>query len=216
MKVIVLKNPDLQTILAKLRNVGTETNEFRRYLRYAGYLMTHEILSRECSSKSFSVKTPLGNSSGVKIQEKIIPVIVMRAGEPFGDSGIKLLDELDYKREIGVVDAKRIEMPDFVFEIDISSFKVPKFSKEDIVIIYDPLLATASTLLKILKKMKSNGKAKKLIICSVISSTYGINQIKKNFPNSIVYTLGIDKKLNNKGYIVPGLGDCGDRAFGKY
>jgi len=104
------------------------------------------------------------------------------------------------------------------FRIDMGSFKVPDFKKEDIIIVYDPMLATASTLIKILRMIKDKGNCKKLIVCCIIASEYGIERLNTEMPDVIIYALGVDsdekKGLNKKGYIVPGLGDAGDRAFG--
>lgn len=132
-----------------------------------------------------------------------------------------LLDDIHAKRSIGVVDAKRVEAESSNgtdFKIDLGSFKVPDYRKEDIIIVYDPMLATASTLIRILKMIKEKGACKKLIVCCIISSEYGIERLNTELPDVIIYTLGVDnaenKGLNKKGYIVPGLGDAGDRAFG--
>jgi len=219
MKLNILKNLDLQEILSSLRNKNTETTHFRRHLRTAGYLMTHEIISKECSVEKTKVKSPLGTAISYGIKEKILQIMVMRAGEPFADGGVKLLDELNAKRSIGVIDAKRIESSNKAgkeFDIEMNSFKVPKFDKNTVIIVYDPMLGTASTLIEILKILKKQGKPKKIIFCNILAVTYGINKLKKLFPELIVYTLSVDKKLNTNGYIVPGLGDCGDRAFGSY
>lgn len=216
MEINVLKSPALQVILGVLRNKKTVTTDFRRNLRYAGYLMTHEIMMHECTMRSTAIMTPLTKAKGAELKEKILQVIVMRAGEPFADGGARLLDEINSVREIGVVDAHRVEKPGFKFEIVMGSFKVPKFDKNTIVVVYDPMLATASTLTEILKRLKKHGTPKKFIVCSIIAAEYGLNKLQKHFPDLIVYTLGVDKKLNSRGYIVPGLGDCGDRAFGTY
>jgi len=178
--------------------------------------MTHEILMHEFTMTSSPIMTPIAKSKCAVLKEKILQVIVMRAGEPFADGGARLLDEINSVREIGVVDAHRVEKPGFKFEVVMGSFKVPKFDKNTIVVVYDPMLATASTLTEILKRLKKHGTPKKFIICSIIAADYGLKSLQKHFPELVVYTLGVDKELNSKGYIVPGLGDCGDRAFGTY
>ncbi len=220
--VVILDNVVLQTKLNWLRDKDTISTKFRMTLRNAGYLMTYEIISREAKKSKVKVKTVLGTATGITSKEEILQIMVMRAGEPFAEGGALLLDQIDFNRNIGVVDAKRIEGEDnnFDMDIDMGSFKIPEFGKNTMVIIYDPMLATASTMVNILKKLNQRGTAKKYIICSIIATPYGIEKLNKEFKNIKIYTLAVDKGkykgLNKKGYIVPGLGDCGDRAFGNY
>lgn len=212
--VHVLKSPALQSILIKLRDKSTPTTTFRQNLRYAGYLMTYEIVTRECSSKEIDVSTVLGPAKGLELDNRILQIIIMRAGEPLTEGGARLLDELDSNRTIGVVDAKRLEGDGRDMEIEVSSFKVPELGGDEVVIVYDPMVATASTLVKVFKMFKKN--AGKLIVCSILSTEFGVRRLLKEFPGIRIYTLSVDPVLNEKGFIVPGLGDCGDRAFGEY
>ncbi len=219
--VFVLNNLFLQMNLNKLRDKKTISTEFRSSLRNAGFLMTYEIIGREAMFKNIKVKTVLGTAPGVEIKDKILQIMVMRAGEPFAEGGALLLDQYNCNRNIGVIDAKRIEKKNsFEMDIDMSSIKVPNFDKNSINIIYDPMLATGSTMESIITKLKSKKRAKKWIICSILATPYGIEKIRKKNNDVIIYTLAIDKNgykgLNKKGYIIPGLGDCGDRAFGNY
>ncbi|KYK26370.1 hypothetical protein AYK26_05250 [Euryarchaeota archaeon SM23-78] len=223
MNVNILENPILQNILSTLRDKNTNSNDFRQNLRHAGYLMTYEIIGKECTPEKTNVKTFFKKTSGVKVKESILQIMTLRAGEPLAEGGALLLDEIRSRRSIGVVDAKRVEEAqssglEMDFKIDLGSFKVPDFKKEDIIIVYDPMLATASTLIRILRMIKEKGEFKKLIVCCVIASEYGIERLNTEMPDVIIYALGVDsdnkKGLNKKGYIVPGLGDAGDRAFG--
>lgn len=217
--VNTLASPLLQSILLKIRDKNTKSAEFRSNLRFAGYLMTYEIFSREFSPKKASVDTVFCTASGHQVKENAVLVNIMRAAEPFIEGGIRLLDETNCRRQIGVVDAQRLETGEGLdFDIEISSFKVPEMKNDSILVIYDPMLATGSTLLKILEMLGDSGKPKKKIICSVISTPFGIKKIHRYFPDVIIYTLAVDtgaeEGLNSIGFIVPGLGDCGDRAFG--
>ncbi|MHC1598132.1 MAG: uracil phosphoribosyltransferase [Candidatus Methanofastidiosia archaeon] len=219
--VVVLKNPVLQGILNVLREKSTDSTDFRRNLRYAGYLMTYEIVGRECDTKNITVSTVFEDIKGEIIDERILQIIVMRAGLPFTEGGSRVLDEVKSKREIGVVDAKRIEKGGLDMEIEISSYKVPEIKENGIVIIYDPMVATASTIVEVINRLPNKERAKKIIVCSILSTPYGIMKLRENFGSSLhIYTLAIDNGakdgLDENGYIVPGLGDCGDRAFGTY
>ncbi|MHC1604953.1 MAG: uracil phosphoribosyltransferase [Candidatus Methanofastidiosia archaeon] len=219
--VIILKNPILQSILNVLREKKTDSTDFRRNLRYAGYLMTYEIIGNECSTKNVLVSTVFEDLNGKTINERILQIIVMRAGMPFTEGGSRLLDEVKSKRETGVVDAKRIEKGGLDMDIEITSFKVPEIKEGSIVIIYDPMVATASTLLDVIDMLPNKEKAKRIIACSILSTPYGIKKLRKKFGKELrIYTLAIDTGgkdgLDERGYIIPGLGDCGDRAFGTY
>lgn len=221
MKPIILKNPVLQECLNKLRDKSTISPDFRLNLRYAGYYMTYEIIGRECSTEEMELETMYAKAKGQMINENILQIMVMRAGEPLAEGGARLLDEIKAKRLMGVVDAKRVEGGDGRdFKIVISSFKVPKFDENTVVIIYDTMLATASTLNEIIRKIKTMGVCKKMIVCSVVGSAFGMEKIEKNFPDVQIYCLAIDSVgnsgLNEKGFIIPGLGDAGDKAFGSY
>ncbi|MFH1637257.1 MAG: uracil phosphoribosyltransferase [Candidatus Woesearchaeota archaeon] len=213
-RVTVLESPVLQTLLKNLRDKGTSTTFFRQNLRRAGYLMTYEVVSKECTSTNTKVVTVLGTAPATIIDEKILQIMIMRAGAPFTEGGTKLLDELGSIRAIGVVDAKRLEAEGSLeMDIDIGSFKVPKINGDEVLIIYDPMLATGSTLVRVLKMLKK--KPRKLIICSVVSTEFGLKRVLETCPDAHIYTLAIDPELDGRGFIVPGLGDCGDRAFGE-
>lgn len=217
--VIILDNPVLQEILNRLRDKETHTADFRKGVREAGYLMTYEIIGRECTREEVNIEACFEKAKGYRIKEPILQVIIMRAGAPLTEGGALLLDEIKAKRAIGVVDARRVEKEGSKdIDIEVGSFKVPLFDKDTILIVYDPMIATASTQLVILKKLKERGQCKKIIICSILGSQVGIEKLRKEFPEINIYTLAVDsganKGLNDKSYIVPGLGDAGDRSFG--
>jgi len=219
--VIVLENPILKSILGTLRERATDSTDFRLNLRIAGYLMTYEIIGRECGTRPVPVQTVFQDIEGEKVREHILQVIVMRAGLPFTEGGSRLLDEAHTSRDIGVVDARRIERGGLDMEIEISSFKVPEIQEGSIVVIYDPMVATASTLVEVIGRLKGKERARRIIVCSILATPYGIRALRTAFGKELhIYTLSIDRGgrdgLDENGYIVPGLGDCGDRAFGAY
>ena len=219
--VIVLDNPILKSQLSMLREKTTDSTDFRRHLRNAGYLMTYEIIGRECGTAPLPISTVFEDIDGEMIREHILQIIVMRAGLPFMEGGSRLLDEVKTSRDIGVVDAKRIEKGGLDMEIEVSSFKVPVVKKGSVVIIYDPMVATASTLVEVIDRLENKEQAKRIIVCSILSTPYGIRKLRERFGKELnIYTLSIDggatDGLDENGYIVPGLGDCGDRAFGVY
>ncbi|HDI82501.1 MAG TPA: uracil phosphoribosyltransferase [candidate division WOR-3 bacterium] len=220
--VIIPENNLIKIILGHLRNKETPSPDFREFLRLSGMLTTYEILGREFQMNMEQIETPLKKTSVKIFTGEILQVIIMRAGLPFADGGSVLLDKLSFKRTIGIVDARRVEenAHGLDFPIEITSFKVPSPDGK-YVIIYDPMLATGATLISVIERLKRMGNPRKIIVNSVISAPYGIKKIEERFPEVIIYTMAMDEEgefsgLNDKGYIVPGLGDCGDRAFGEY
>jgi len=220
--VNILNNNVLKNSLSVLRDKNTSPSLFREYIRLAGYLSTYEILGKELNLEKKPIETPITKTEGFFFNQRILQIVIMRAGLPFAEGGGVLLDQLEIKRDIGVVDAQRIEekVNGLDFEIEISSFKVPN-PKDSYTIIYDPMLATGATMIEVLRRIESKEKPLKIIVNSIISASFGVDNINKFFPEVSIYTLSLDrggtyKGLNKRGYIVPGLGDCGDRAFGTY
>ena len=220
--VIIPENNLIKIILGHLRNKETPSPDFREFLRLSGMLTTYEILGKEFQMDMEQIETPLKKTYVKTFTGEILQVIIMRAGLPFADGGSVLLDKLNLKRTIGIVDARRVEenAHGLDFPIEITSFKVPSPDGK-YVIIYDPMLATGATLISVIERLKRMGNPRKIMVNSVISAPYGIEKIEERFPEVIIYTMAMDEEgefsgLNDKGYIVPGLGDCGDRAFGEY
>ncbi|MFH1506434.1 MAG: uracil phosphoribosyltransferase [archaeon] len=217
----VLDNPALQEVLNELRDKNTGPARFRQGLKRAGYLMTYEMLDNEVRTAHTEIETPMGPAEGISIDTRILQIYVMRAGEPFGSGGTDLLDDIGYNnRDVGIVDAKRVSNGGLDMEVEFGTIKVPPHDENTIGILYDPMLATATTMIATLRKLKERGLAKRWIVCSLLASPYGLERLADEFPNLHVYTLSIDRGgkdgLNDKGYIIPGLGDAGDRAFGTY
>uniref|UniRef100_A0A7C4UDF2 Uracil phosphoribosyltransferase n=1 Tax=candidate division WOR-3 bacterium TaxID=2052148 RepID=A0A7C4UDF2_UNCW3 len=215
--LIVFENPLLKTIITEIRDKNADKRKMRENLRLCGFLSTYEILSREMEFEVKKVQTPLSYAKGITPVSKILQVVVLRAAIPFAEGGTNLIDKLGIDCSIGFVDAKRIQKEgNLNFDVEITSVKIPDW-KNRIVIIYDPMLATGSTLIDVIKRIKG----KKIIINSIISAPYGVEKIEKEFKDVSIYTVELDKEgkyngLNSKGYIVPGLGDCGDRALGEF
>jgi uracil phosphoribosyltransferase len=112
----------------------------------------------------------------------------------------------------GVISAWRGKPPDF--PIEVSYAKIPHISRDDVVVIADPMLATGHTLLEVAKRVMKLGRPKRLAFFSAISTRQGIEYVARAFPQAEFYTCAVDPALNDHGYIVPGLGDAGDRSFG--
>ncbi|MEM4371577.1 MAG: uracil phosphoribosyltransferase [Metallosphaera sp.] len=215
MAVFLLDKPLFLHILTQLRDIKTDQIMCRKGMVRLGRLIGYEI-ANHLDFDIVKVVTPLGvEAKGVVIKDldNIMIVNVLRAATPLVEGLLKAFPAAKQ----GVVAASRREMesssPPTEMEVEITYMKIPKISKNDIAIIADPMIATASTMMRILG-MVSQLQPKRIIIASVIASEYGITKIRNKYPDVDIFTVSIDPEINNRGYIVPGLGDAGDRSFG--
>lgn len=213
----IIDKPYVQELLTILRDKNTCHSSFRRIVEELGYLLGVE-LSQSLSTEEIIVETPLGvKAEGIKIKDadNIVVIAILRASLPFIWGILRAYP----KARLGVIVARRIEeraktMPDgLVFDIEISYEKIPRITEDTVVIIADPMVATGSTIRVIISKIKKY-EPKKIIVVSIIATEYAIKRILEVYNKVEFYTLSIDKELDNRGYIVPGLGDAGDRSFG--
>jgi uracil phosphoribosyltransferase len=212
--VKIVDHPLAQEILTVLRDKDTDQITFRKGLVKLGRLIGYKLIENMPTEEVY-VETPLGvKAKGVRIPQlrNIVIVNVLRAATAFVEG---LLKALPLSRQ-GVVVAKRIEDKPGIENIWAETYyvKIPQITEKDYVIVADPMLATGSTLLNVLKDLSKIGKPKKMIVVSVISAPYGLNRVISAYPDVEIYTVAVDPELNEHGYIVPGLGDAGDRAFG--
>ncbi len=202
-------SPFIMEILTELRNKDTGPIAFRKGLVKLGRYMGYEI-TKTMETERIRIKTPLEETEGIVIKDRrnVVIITVLRAAIPLMEGLIKVLDHA----RVGIVSASRGKAPKF--EIEMKYVKVPQIKPEDTVIIADPMIATGSTLVKVLEEVKKYGKAKRYVIVGVLAAPEGIKKIKEAFPEAEIFIAKIDRELNDHGYILPGLGDAGDRAFG--
>ena len=213
-RITVFDHPLAQAVLTQLRDKNTPQIEFRKGLVKLGRLIGYELI-KTMQFEDVEVETPLGvKARGIKISdmEHVVIINVLRAATPLVEGLLKALPDARQ----GVVGIRRIEEKPGIENISVQKFytKIPPINKNDTIIIADPMLATGSTILAVIPEVLNAGTPKRLIIVSVISTEYGISRILKAYPQVEVVTVAIDPKLNDHGYILPGLGDAGDRAFG--
>ena len=208
-KVIVMDHPMVMEQLGLVRDKRTNQVAFRKAIYRLGRFMAYEFL-RTMDKQELQVETPLGPSRGWRIKgnDKIVIILVLRAAIPFVEGMYKNFP----MARTGVISSWRGKAPDF--PIEVSYAKIPKISKDDVVVIADPMLATGHTLREVATRVIKEGRPKRLVFFSVISTRQGIDYVAKSYPRSEFYTCAIDPTLNDHGYIVPGLGDAGDRSFG--
>ena len=212
--VHVIDHPLAQSILTDLRNKDTTQIPFRKGLVKLGRLMSFEIIS-SFPTKVVEVETPLKvKAKGVTVpdMEHVVIINVLRAATALVEGMLKSFPHA----RLGVLAVQRVEEKEGIENVKPVKFfvKIPKFSGQDTVIIADPMLATGGTLLATIAEVYKIGKPKRLLLCTVISCDYGVDKVMKKYPNVELYTLAIDHELNTHAYIVPGLGDAGDRSFG--
>jgi len=208
-KVTVVDHPMVMEQLTLARDRRTNQVAFRKAIYRLGRYMAYEFL-RTLETTKFEVETPLGSSPGrrVKGNDKVVIILVLRAAIPFVEGMYKNLP----MARTGVISAWRGKPPRF--PIEVSYAKIPKIRPDDVVIIADPMLATGHTLLEVAKRVAREGRPRRLVFFSVISTKKGIEYVARHFPRAEFYTCAIDPVLDEHGYIVPGLGDAGDRSFG--
>lgn len=216
MPLSLLSEPLALSVLTQLRDKGTDQTTFRKGMVRLGRLLGYKI-ANVMDYKKVEVETPLGvKASGIKIydMDNIIIINVLRAATPLVEGFLKAFPSA----RLGVVGASRreteIKESPELMRVDVFYKRIPNIKKGvDTVIIADPMIATATTLLSIIPEIV-RAHPKRICIGSVLASEYGVKKILKNYKDISIFTVAVDKKLNSIGYIVPGLGDAGDRAFG--
>ena len=204
-----MDHPMVMEQLALARDRKTNQVAFRKAIYRLGRYMAYEFL-RTLETEETDVETPLGAAKGriVRGNDKIVIILVLRAAIPFVEGMYKNFP----MARTGVISAWRGKAPDFPIEVTYA--KIPQIRKDDVVVIADPMLATGHTLVQVARRVAKQGKPKGLAFFSVIATRQGIDYVAREFPRAEFYTCAIDPRLDGHGYIIPGLGDAGDRSFG--
>jgi uracil phosphoribosyltransferase len=201
----LLKHPLLTHKLTLLRRKDTDTKDFRETLAEIAGLMAYEI-TRDLPVKNITIETPLGKCHTQQLAMEVVLVPVLRAGLGMVE-GISNLIPSARIGHIGMYrDHKTLEPMTYYS-------KFPDNLSEAMVMILDPMLATGGSSTAAIQILKDNG-AKSIKLVCIVGAPEGVERIKKDHPDVQIYLAGLDDKLNDMGYIVPGLGDAGDRIFG--
>jgi uracil phosphoribosyltransferase len=208
-----LKNSVLNTYITQIRDkeIQKDAMRFRKNIERIGSILAYE-LSKNLPFSEKEITTPLGNKKMQVIDEKIVLCSILRAGLPLHQGVLNVFDQA----ENAFISAYRKHHKDNEkdFTIEVEYFASPSLEEKTLILI-DPMLATGSSMVAVYKALKQHGIPKKIHIVSVIGSLQGVEYIEKYFPKSTeLWISAIDDKLNDKGYIIPGLGDAGDLAFG--
>jgi uracil phosphoribosyltransferase len=199
----------VQEKLTRIRREGIDGVHFRAGMIEIGRLIGYQF-ANTLESQPVTVKTPMGVADGINIKDRsnLVVISVLRAAIPLVEGIMRVFGEAS----CGVVGAWRSDRPPF--QVEMNYTKIPQIDGK-IVIIADPMLATGSTMNTILEKIENQGNPKRLVVFNVIATEEGIKTVQENHPEVEIYTCSIESELSPEGYIVPGLGDAGDLAFGK-
>lgn len=202
--------------LSALRSVETEQVAFRKGLVKLGRICGYEIIDGRMETEYVSVQTPLEETMGERVTglDDVVIVNVLRAATPFVEGLLKAFP----RARQGVISASRDEasgrLTDGTFPISVDYVKLPEIHDADTVIVADPMLATGSTLCAVLERVLADSPdPENLFVLSAVSAPEGLVRIDDRFPGVELLTVAIDEKLDDDGFIIPGLGDAGDRAF---
>ena len=197
--------------LAEIRNVNVQTDRmrFRRNLERLGEIMAYEI-SKTLTYKIEKVQTPLATIDCPVLFEQPVLANILRAAMPMYQGMLNYFDGADN----AFISAYRKHHADGNFEIELQYTACPSLENR-ILIVCDPMLATGASIVATLKKLEVMGKPKHIHIVSAIASQTGIGFVENNLTNITIWAAAIDPILNRDKYIVPGLGDAGDLAFGE-
>jgi uracil phosphoribosyltransferase len=192
-------------VLCRLRDKNTPSEEFRRLARRISYLLIAEA-TRDLASVAARVETPLTTVDVRRLAAPVVAVPVLRAGIGMLDPFLELLPET----QVGYVGLERNE------ETAVARRyyqKVPKGIEQATVFLLDPMLATGGSAIMALSALRELG-VRGARVLSIVSAPEGIDRVSKEAPDAILYTAAIDDGLNDRKFILPGLGDFGDRLYG--
>lgn len=201
----VFDHPLIKHKLSIMRDKNTSTKDFRENLDEIGSLMVYEI-TRDLPVMDVQVETPMTTMTGTKLAKDVVVVPILRAGLGMV-SGIQKLIPTAKVAHVGLFRDEETLEPHAYFE------KYPKDISEAVTIVVDPMLATGGSASAAIDMVKKQG-AKNIKLVCLVGAQDGIDKVERDHPDVDIYLAAQDEYLNDNGYIVPGLGDAGDRIFG--
>ena len=204
--VHVIDHPLVQHKLTLLRRKELSTNSFRRLLHEISMLMAYEV-TRDMPTQLIEIETPLETMQSPVIEgRKTVFVVVMRAGSGFLDGMLEVVPGARVGH-IGLYrDPKTLVAVEYYF-------KMPHSMHERDAIVLDPMLATGNSAVAAVDRLKET-QPRSIRFVSLVAAPEGVANMQQHHPDVPIFTAAIDRELNDHGYIVPGLGDAGDRLFG--
>jgi uracil phosphoribosyltransferase len=203
--VIVIDHPVVQTKLAELRDYTADHRKFRSLLDEIAMLMTYEV-TRDWPTQAKPVQTPLERMTGKVLARQVTLVPILRAGLGMADGVLKLLPDARIGH-LGVYRNEGTLEPVSYYQ------KLPPDIASTEVVLIDPMLATGGSGSAAVSVLKKAGVTSMKFVC-LVAAPEGIQTLHAQHPEVPIYCAAIDRQLNDRGYILPGLGDAGDRIFG--
>jgi uracil phosphoribosyltransferase len=203
--VTVIDHPLIRVRLSRLREKSTPASEFRERLHEIAQLMVYEV-TRDFGTVATSIETPMGETEGHVPSRPVILVPILRAGLGMLTGVLAILPEASIGH-IGMARDERTHLPEKYY------LNIPSRISEADVLLIDPMLATGHSAAAAVSQLKEEGATRIRFIC-LVSCPEGINHFTATHPDVRIFTAAIDEKLDARAYIVPGLGDAGDRYFG--
>ncbi|MBO5374505.1 MAG: uracil phosphoribosyltransferase [Clostridia bacterium] len=203
--LFVSKHPLVAHKLSIMRDKNTSNDVFRAMLYEISSLMCYEV-TRDLLTDDYELETPLQRTIGKKLADKIVVVPILRAGLGMIDGFLKLIPNIS----VGHIGLYR----DHETHLPIKYYcNLPRHAPKSEIIVVDPMLATGGSAADAIDMLKSEGCERIRFLC-LVSAPEGIELLQKRHPDVDIYTCALDEKLNENAYILPGLGDAGDRIFG--
>ena len=201
----LIDHPLIKKDITLLRDKKTQPEYFRAAVRRISNILAVEI-GMTLSLKKVNVDTPLERTKGYKLDQQIILIPVLRAGLSMVSGFLDVIPDC----KVGHIGLQRNEE---TLEPVEYYFKIPNVDANSKIILLDPMLATGGSASQALKYLKKRG-GKKIVFACLVAAPEGIKKIQREHNKVEIYSAALDRELNNRGYILPGLGDAGDRTFG--
>ncbi len=201
----VVAHPLIDDTLRALRDRGTQPDEFRRLARRVSLLLVAEA-TRDLPTETVAVETPLETASVRRVAARVVAVPVLRAGLGMLEAFLELVP----RAQVGYFGLERNEQ---TAQARRYYEKVPKDLGNAIVYLLDPMLATGGSAAMAVDGLRGLG-ARQVRLLSIVAAPEGVAHLRESAPGTLIYAAALDRELNDKKYILPGLGDFGDRLYG--
>jgi uracil phosphoribosyltransferase len=203
--VHIVDHPLVHDALAELRDKRTTPDRFRRAATRISVLLAAEAM-REVPSNTVTIDTPLGAADGLKTSDEVVIVPVLRAGLGMLDAVLEIVP----RARVGHIGLQRDEMTAVASQYYA---KLPPALDKSFVLMIDPMLATGGSAVAALDLLRAAGARQVRIVC-IVAAPEGLSVVERHHPGVVIFTPVIDRCLNDRKFIVPGLGDFGDRLYG--
>ena len=203
-------NSIANTFVKELRDVSIQNDRmrFRKNLERLGNIFAYEI-SKTLQYEEVETETPLGTDKTMLPKDELVLAFILRAGLPLHTGLLNFFDNADS----AFVSAYRQHHKDGSFDVHLQYVNTPNLEGK-VLIIADPMLATGASFEKCMDALMDYGTPREIHIAAILVSSYGLDRIRRKFPDAHIWIAAEDEELTGKSYIVPGLGDAGDLAFG--